>query len=135
MLLATGGSALFGGCASRLCNFELADVGTDVCFSVGTSRVSKKFDMVVGNLKMSSLAGSEPADAEQSCQLVDTCDVKLVNVTSCENCSVFLIGVSESSRHPICSALSTDGSTVSRFAKIVEFRSHFRVVFLSVVDL
>ena len=64
----TGCSALFGGCA-RSCaggpfNFELADFGTNNCSSVGVSRVDKKFDMVVGDLKMSSLAGGEAAGAE-----------------------------------------------------------------------
>ena len=49
--MATGDSALFGSCAGGLFNFELADFGTDDCSGVGMSRVGKKFDMVIGNLK------------------------------------------------------------------------------------
>ena len=64
--------ALFGGCAGGFFNFELANFGTDNCSGIGVSHVGKKFDMVVGDLKMSSLAGGEPAGAEQSCQLADT---------------------------------------------------------------
>ena len=121
----TGSSTLFGSCASRVFNFELANFGTDDGSGVGVSCVSKKFDIVVSDLEMSSLAGGEPAGAERSCQLADSCEVKLVDVASCKNCSENLIGLSQSSRHPMRSALSTDGSTVSGFAKTVEFRSHF----------
>ena len=53
----------------------------------------------------------------------------LADVGSGENNSVVRIGSRESSRHPMRSALSADETTVSGFAKIVEFRSHFGVVF------
>ena len=46
-----------------------------------------------------------------------------------KNSLVVWIGSRESSRHPMRPALSSDETTVSGFAKIVEFRSHFRVVF------
>ena len=46
-----------------------------------------------------------------------------------ENNSVVRIGLREPSLHPMRSVLSADETTVSRFAKIVEFRSHFGVVF------
>ena len=80
MSVATVGLALFGGCAGRLFNFELANFGTDDGFSTGVSGVSKKFDMVICDLKTSSLAGGEPVGAEQLCQLGDTCDIKLTDI-------------------------------------------------------
>ena len=52
----------------------------------------------------------------------------LADVDSGKNNSVVRIGSRESSRHPMRSALSADETTVSGFAKIVEFRSHFGVV-------
>ena len=62
--MATVGLALFSSCISGLFNFELASFGTDDGFGAGMSRVGKKFNMVVGDLKTSSLAGGEPAGAE-----------------------------------------------------------------------
>ena len=62
--MATVGSALFSSCVGRVFNFELAVFGTDDCSSISVSCVGKKFDMVVGDLKTSSLAGSEPAGTE-----------------------------------------------------------------------
>ena len=62
--------------------FEFAIFGADDCSGAGVSRVGEKFDMVVGDLKTSAFAGGEPAGAERSCQLVDTCDVKLCDVAS-----------------------------------------------------
>ena len=73
-------------------------------------------------MKTSSLAGGEPAGAERSCQLDDTCDVELADVGSGKNNLAVQIGFKESSRHLMRSALSTDETTVSGFAKIVQFR-------------
>ena len=56
----------------------------------------------------------------------------LADVGLGQNNLVVQIGSRESSRHPMRSALSADETTVSGFAKIVEFRSHFGVVFLNV---
>ena len=92
-----GDLVLFGGCTGGIFNFELADFGTEDSFNAGVSHVSEKFDMVVGNLKTSSLAGGEPAGTARLCQLVDTRDVKLPDVTSCNNCSRNMIGTNESS--------------------------------------
>ena len=128
MSVATVGLVLFGGCVGELFNFELAIFGTDDSFG-GVSRVGKTFDMVVGNLKTSSLAGGEPAGTERSCQLGDTCHVELADVSLGKNNLVIKIGSKESLRHPMRSALSSDETTVSGFTKIVEFRSHFDVIF------
>ena len=115
--------------------FELAVFGTDDGLGAGVSHLGEKFDMVIGNLKTSSLAGGEPAGTERSCQLGDTCHVELADVSLGKNNLVIKIGSKESLRHPMRSVLSTDETTVSRFAKIVEFRSHFGVVFQMFVDL
>ena len=56
----------------------------------------------------------------------------MADVDSGGSNSAVRIGSRESSRHPMRSALSADETTVSGFAKIVEFRSHFGVVFLNV---
>ena len=56
----------------------------------------------------------------------------MADVGSGENNLVVWIGSRESLRHPMRSALSLDETTVSGFAKIVEFRSHFGVVFFNV---
>ena len=90
----------------------------------------QKFNMVVGDLKTSSLAGCEPAGTERSCLLGDTCDIELADISSGKSILVTWIGSRESLQHPMRSALSADETTVSGFAKIVEFRSHFGVVFL-----
>ena len=90
------GLVLFSGCVSRLFNFELAVFDTDDGFGIGVSPVSKTFDMVVGDLKMSSLAGGEPAGAERSCQLGDTCDIELADIGSGKNNLVIRIGSRES---------------------------------------
>ena len=52
--MATVGSAVFGSCAGEPVKFELAVFGTDDGIGAGMSRVSKKFDMVVGDLKTSA---------------------------------------------------------------------------------
>ena len=70
MSVATVGLALFSGCVGGLFNFELADFGTDDSFGIGVSHVGKKFDMVIRNLIMSSLAGGEPAGADDHASLV-----------------------------------------------------------------
>ena len=44
--------------------------------------LAKNLTWLLANLEMSSLAGGEPAGAEQLCQLGDTCDVKLTDVAS-----------------------------------------------------
>ena len=64
MLLVTGDSALFDGCAGGLFNFELADFGADDCSGVGLPHVGQKFDMVIGQLKTSLISGSEPGGEE-----------------------------------------------------------------------
>ena len=99
------------------------------------SRVGEKFYMVVGDLKTSVFAGGEPAGVERSCQLVDTCDVKLCDVASCVKGARVFIGCEASSRHDAICALSADRSGVSGFAKIVEFWSHFGLALLTVCGL
>ena len=51
--MVTVGLAFFGSCVGGFFKLELAIFGTDNGFGAGVSRVSKKLDMVVGNLKMS----------------------------------------------------------------------------------
>ena len=68
--MATVGLAFFGGCAGSLFKLELAVFRTDDGFSAGMSHVGKKFDMVIRNLIMSSLAGGEPAGADDHASLV-----------------------------------------------------------------
>ena len=54
MWVVTVGLTFVGSWAGRLFKFELAIFGTADDFGAGMSRGGKKFDMVVGDLKMSA---------------------------------------------------------------------------------